>query len=178
MLRIAMSIALRLGACGLLAWLAWRQLGATGLAVSAPAFGIALARPLIELAGALRDAMRRSHLRDVEGRHYAFRGHRMQVIEDADRRRWVRLADVRAVVGFTASDGALAISYPDGVRRLGRPAEPHVGEEALLAHLLKERSPEAARLRRWVEREVVFPARRERERLGVAVPAEGRDASE
>ena len=61
----------------------------------------------------------------------------MQVVEDADRRRWVRLADVRAVVGFTASDGALAISYPDGVRRLGRPAEPHVGEEALLAHLLQ-----------------------------------------
>jgi prophage antirepressor-like protein len=102
----------------------------------------------------------------------------MQVIEDADRRRWVRLADVRAVVGFTASDGALAITYPDGVRRLGRPAEPHVGEEALLAHLLKERSPEAARLRRWVERQVVFPARRERERLGVRAPAGDRDAGD
>jgi len=177
-LRIAGSIALRLAVCGLIAWAAWRKLGETGLAVSAPVFGIALARPLIELAGALRDAMKRSHFRDVEGRHYAFRGRRMQVIEDADRRRWVRLADVRAVVGFTASDGALAITYPDGVRRLGRPAEPHVGEEALLAHLLKERSPEAARLRRWVERQVVFPARRERERLGVRAPAGDRDAGD
>jgi len=178
MLRIITSIGLRLAACGLVAWGAWRLLGETGLAVSAPVFGIALAKPLIELAGALRDAMKRSHLRDVEGRHYAFRGHRVQVIEDADRRRWVRLADVRAVVGFTATDGALAISYPGGVRRLGRPAELHVGEEALLAHLRKERSPEAQRLRRWVEREIVFPARRQREKLGVPSPTERGDAGE
>lgn len=174
MLRIAASIALRSALCALVAWLAWRQLGPTGLATTAPLFGIALARPLIELGGAVRDAMKRSHLGPVEGTHYAFRGRRMHVIEDADRRRWVRLADVRAVVGFTASDGALAITYPDGVRRLGRPAEAHVGEEALLAHLRKERSPEAVRLRSWVEREVVFPARRERERLGIRETAPGR----
>ena len=178
MLRIAASIALRLAACGLVAFAAWRLLGTTGLAVAAPAFGIALARPLLDLAGALRDAMKRSHLRDVEGRHYAYRGRRVQVIDDADRRRWVRLADVRAIVGFTASDGALAISYPGGVRLLGRPAEAHVGEEALLAHLAKERTPEATRLRRWVEREIVFPARRERERLGIRAPAANADASE
>ncbi len=91
-----------------------------------PLFGILLARPLIELAGALRDRMKQVQLAAVEGRHYAFRGRRVQVLEDADRRRWVRLADVRAIVGFTASDGALAITYRDGVRSLGRPAEPHV----------------------------------------------------
>ena len=59
----------------------------------------------------------------------------------------------------------------------GRP-QAHVSEEALLAHLLKERAPEAARLRVWVEREIVFPARRERERLGIRLPAVDADASD
>jgi hypothetical protein len=167
---IVATIALRLGACLLVSWTVWRWLGAATMAATLPLFGILLARPLIELASALRHGMKRAQLAPVEGRHYAFRGRRVDVVEDADRRRWVRLADVRAIVGFTASDGALAISYPDGVRRLGRPAQAHVSEEALLAHLLKERSPEAARLRVWIEREIVFPARRERERLGIRAP--------
>ena len=177
-IRIVTSIALRLAVCVLLSWAVWRWFGAAPMVTTLPLFGILLARPLLELASALRDGMKRVQLAAVEGRHYAFRGRRVQVLEDADRRRWVRLADVRAIVGFTASDGALAITYRDGVRRLGRPAEAHVSEEALLAHLLKERAPEAARLRVWVEREIVFPARRERERLGIRAPAVDADASD
>jgi len=176
MTRILATIALRLAICVAISWLVWRRLGLSGMVPSLALFGILLARPLLDLAGALRDGMKQVQLAPVEGRHYAFRGRAVQVIDDVDRRRWVRLADVRAIVGFTASDGALAISYPDGVRRLGRPAEPHVSEEALLAHLLKERTPEAARLRRWVEREIVFPARRERERLGIRLPPVKTDA--
>jgi hypothetical protein len=53
-----------------------------------------------------------------------------------------------------------------------------VSEEALLAHLLKERAPEAVRLRVWVEREIVFPARRERERLGIRLAAVKTDADD
>ena len=88
--------------------------------------------------------MKQVQLAAVEGRHYAFRGRRVQVLEDADQRRWVRLADVRAIVGFTASDGALAITYPDGVRQSRPPGRSRTSsDEALLAHLLKERSPEA-----------------------------------
>ena len=178
MIRIVTSIALRLAVCVLLSWAVWRWFGLPPMVTTLPLFGILLARPLLELASALRDGMKRVQLAAVEGRHYAFRGRRVQVLEDADRRRWVRLADVRAIVGFTASDGALAITYRDGVRSLGRPAEAHVSEEALLAHLLKERAPEAARLRVWVEREIVFPARRERERLGIRTPAVDADASD
>ncbi|MEO8310823.1 MAG: hypothetical protein ABI520_06590 [Caldimonas sp.] len=178
MIGIVASIALRLAVCALVSWVVWRWFGLTAMVPTLPLFGILLARPLLELAGALRDGMKEVQLAAVEGRHYAFRGHRVQVLEDPDRRRWVRLADVRAIVGFTASDGALAITYRDGVRRLGKPAEPHVSEEALLTHLLKERAPEAARLRVWVEREIVFPARRERARLGIRAPAIDADASD
>ena len=173
MTRILATIALRLALCTAISWAVWRWFGLSTMVPTLALFGILLARPLLDLAGALRDGMKHAQLSAVEGRHYAFRGRAVQVLDDADRRRWVRLADVRAIIGFTANDGALAIAYPDGVRQLGRPAEAHISEEALVAHLRKERAPEAVRLRVWVEREIVFPARRERERLGIRAPASG-----
>jgi len=178
MTRILATIALRLAVCIAISWAVWRWFGPANMVPTLVLFGILLARPLLDLAGELRDGMKQVQLAAVEGRHYAFRGRTVHVLDDADRRRWIRLADVRAIVGFTASDGALAIAYPDGVRRLGRPAETHVSEEALLAHLRKERAPEAARLRVWVEREIVFPGRRERERRGIRLPEAKRDDSD
>jgi hypothetical protein len=163
----ARTIAIRLALCLLVTWLVWRWLGASSLAVTAVLYGVALARPLIDLGSAMRHEMRRANWRDVEGRHFAYRGRAVSVVEDADHQRWIRLADVRAIVGFTASDGALRITYPNGWSLRGRPAEPHLSDEALLAHLAKERSPTAAKLRVWVEREIVFPARRRREKHGV-----------
>ena len=163
----ATSIALRAAGCAAAMWLGWRVLGPAGLALMSPLLGVAFAKPLIELASSTRHAMRRAHWHDVEGRHYAYRGRPVRVVTDADHRRWIRLADVRAIVGFTASDGALAIAYPAGWRRIGRAQEAFLGEDALLEHLGKERGPEALRLRHWVERQIVFPSRRERERLGV-----------
>nr|MDQ2734992.1 hypothetical protein [Pseudomonadota bacterium] len=77
--------------------------------------------------------------------------------------------DVRAIVGFTASDAALQLTYPDGWRLCGRPVLPHLSDEALPAHLAKERSPTAAKFRQWVEREIVFPARRQHLRRGFRI---------
>ena len=163
-----LEILLRGGACAALAW-GLRHLGlplVVLLGIGALA-GILLARPLIDLAIEIYQAMRRANWREVEGRHYAFKGRTVHVVQDADYQRWVRLADIRAIAGFTASDAALQVTYPTGWRRLGRPPLPHLSDEALLAHIAKERSPEAMRLRLWVEREIVFPARRERERHGI-----------
>ncbi len=167
MIAVCKTLALRLSLCCLFSWLVWRTLGLTSMIATLGMFGVALARPLIDLASAIRHEMRRATWHDVEGRHFAYRGHSVRVVEDADHQRWIRLADVRAIVGFTASDAALQLTYPNGWRRLGRPLEPHLSDEALLAHLAKERLPSAAKLRHWVEREIVFPARRQRERYGI-----------
>jgi hypothetical protein len=166
-IRVAASIALRLAGCVIVAWAAQRWLGKVAMVTVLPIFGIALARPIIELASEIGQATKRAHWRDVEGQHFAFRGQPIGVVSDADKRRWVRIADIRRVTGFTASDGALELTYPGGARRFGKPSQLHLSDEALLAHLRKERSPEAIRLANWVEREIVFPARRERERLGI-----------
>jgi hypothetical protein len=167
MIEVLKTIALRLALCGAATWLVWRAGFDTGLVFMAGLYGICLARPLLDLASAFRHEMRRAQWRDVQGRHFSFRGHPVHVLEDDDHQRWIRLSDVRAIAGFTASDGALRLTYPNGWRLCGRPASPHLSDEALLAHLAKERAPTAAKLRHWVEREIVFPARRRRERHAV-----------
>jgi hypothetical protein len=42
----------------------------------------------------------------------------------------------------------------------------------------KERAPTAAKLRLWVEREIVFPARRKRERHGIRIESPDLRASD
>lgn len=158
------SLALRGGVCALVSGLAWWTAGATGFVTSLALWGVALARPLLDLAGELRHTMRAAVWHELEGRHYSFRGLAVQVLEDDDGRCWIRVADVRRIVGFTASDRALALSYPQGWGHLGRPPQPHMSTEALLVHLGKETSPVALKLRQWIEREIDFPARRRRER--------------
>jgi len=162
-----MAIVLRAGFCAALAWGLWRlNFGVSVLWIAGLA-GLLLARPLLDLAIAIWQAMRRANWRELEGRHYAFKGRGVHVVQDADYQRWVRLADIRAIVGFTASDAALQVAYPAGWRMLGRPPLAHLSDEALLVHIAKERTPEAVRLRLWIEREIVFPARREREHHGI-----------
>ena len=167
MSRSLLQIVLRLALCTAVAWTAWRCFGLTAMVTTAPLFGVALARPLLDLASDLRHHARARALDRVQGHHYAFRGIPVQVIEDLQHERWVRAADVRRILGHTASDGALALSYPQGWRQLGNPPQPHFSTAALIAHLAKETTPEALRLRHWVEREVAFPARRRRELLGI-----------
>ena len=164
---ILFRIAWRFALCALVSWWAWRAGGMGAFIGSLPLLGVALARPLIDLASELRHATRAAVWRPLEGRHFAYRGTPVQVLEDDDHRRWVRAADVRAILGYTASNGALALTYPSGWRTMGRPAEPHFSDEALIAHLMKESAPEALRFRHWAEREIAFPAQRLRARLGV-----------
>jgi hypothetical protein len=165
------TIALRLALCAAATWCVWRAGFSTGTMFMAALFGVALARPLLDLAIALRYHFRSAVWRDVQGSYYAYKGRPVRVIDDADHRRWIRLADIRAIAGFTASDATLQVTYPGGWRRLGRAAEPYLCDESLLTHLGKERTPENLRLRHWVEREIVFPARRKREHAGVKLEA-------
>ncbi len=178
MIGILIRIALRLSLCAAVWWVLWRHFGPAVAVASTPLFGIALARPLLDLASELRHVTRAAVWRPLEGRHFVYRGTPVQVLEDDDHRRWVRAADVRAIVGYTASNGALALTYPSGWCTLGQPAEPHFSDEALIAHLSKESAPEALRFRHWAEREIAFPAQRLRERLGIRPPAPNFKVSE
>ncbi len=162
-LAIALRIAVRLALCAAVTWAVWRVVGVAGLVLTAPLYGVALAKPLLDLASDLRHGMRAAVWQRVEGRHHAYRGVPVQVLEDDSRHRWVRVADVRQILGHTTSDGAFALTYPNGWRLIGQPPQPHLSDAALIAHLAKDASPEALRLRQWVEREIAFPAKRVRD---------------
>jgi hypothetical protein len=164
---LSLRIALRLLLCAGCAWLAWRFGGLVVMVCTAPLFGVALARPLVELASDMRHHTRAAVWMPLEGRHFAYRGLPVQVIEDERHTRWVCAADVRRIVGFTANDRALALTYPNGWQLMGRPAQPHFSDDALIAHLRKETAPAALHFRHWAEREIAFPARRVRARLGI-----------
>ena len=168
---VLLRIALRLALCAAASWAAWHYIGLTAVVTTAPLFGIALARPLLDLASELRHHTRARVWRELEGRHFVFRGIPVQVLEDEQHCRWVRAADVRRIVGHTASDGALALTYPNGWRMMGKPAQAHFSDDALIAHLTKETAADALRFRHWAEREIAFPARRVRERLGIRLDA-------
>jgi hypothetical protein len=171
MLAVLWQIVWRLALCGAVSWAAWRVFGSVAMVTSLPLFGILLAKPLIDLASDLRHQARVVTWHAVEGRYFAFHDVPVQVLEDESFRRWVRAADVRRIVGFTASDGALALTYPSGWRSLGVPAQPHFSDDALLAHLAKESAPVAAKFRQWAEREIAYPARQLRLRHGIRIPA-------
>ena len=159
-------IAWRLAVCVLVSWCVWRLGGLAPMVATAPLYGVLLAKPLLELMSDMRHQTRVLVWRPLEGRHYVFRGTPVQVIEDDSHVRWVRAADVRRIVGFTASDGALALTYPNGWRLMGQPPEPHFSDEALVTHLRKENSAEAGRFMHWAERTIAYPARQLRARRG------------
>ena len=160
-------IAWRLALCAAVSWLVWRWLGLVAFVVTAPLYGVLLARPLIDLMSDMRHQTRALVWRPLEGRHYVFHGTPVQVIEDEMHRRWVRTSDVRRIVGPGASDAALARLYPDGWQTFGSPPRPHLSDEALLLHLDKGSTAVAGKFRLWVEREIAYPARQLRQRNGI-----------
>lgn len=153
------SFALRAAGCALTALVAWRIVGPAGLAVSSVLFGVVLAGPLIELGSDAFHWLRDRAYADVEGRHYAYRGTSIRVIEDDGHQRWIRLADLRAVLGAGASEGALARLYGAHLRRFGWRRQAYLSAETLARHLSRDTRSAAGRFLMWLERDVVKPAR-------------------
>ena len=175
---LALRLLMRTGAGLLLVAVGWRTFGAIGLVLAGSATGLMLAPLLFESVSALRRRMREHVWRKEEGHFYAYKGRRVRVIEDASHCRWVSAADVREIVGFTASEGALALSYPSGSRKFGSPPEAYLSDEALIVHLAKESGADAIRFKNWAEREISFPAQRLRKRFGVRLAAPDREADD
>ena len=130
-------------------------------------FGVLLARPLLDLAGDAYGAIReRVHAQD-EGVHLAYKGQRIGMVEGSDigdiATRWLHVDDVARAASLPAV--TLRLLEANGrVRRLGRPPAPHVEAEALHAVAARSGDP---RFARWLQRTVIFPARRAAELSGV-----------
>lgn len=175
--QVLWTLAWRLAVLGGVAWWAWRTQAVFALVPLCLLISVLIPNPALNLIAELWHALRVAVWGPVEGRHFSYRGRSVRVITDAQHRRWVNLRDVRKIIGFTASHSRLSVAYPDGFRLLGARGTAHLCDESLLAHLRTEPGAEALKFQQWVERDIAFAARRQRERFGIrfAKPAMTRD---
>ena len=162
MTRILLRIAFRLLLCCVATYALWLRLGTTGFAISAPIFGAALARPIIDLVAEFTAQARHAALADLAGRNYEFRGARLDIAEYDDGYRWISLRDVRKVLPAMPRDAVLRSRFPADLLHDEDLKGERIRAEALLDYLRKSMESDAIRFRNWLEKDVVFPAAKAR----------------
>ncbi len=149
-------IALWVGAWALVGY----YFGVVALVTTSPLMAVSVKRPMVQLLSDFRHAVRRQVWMPVHGHHYVYRGTTVHVVEDDELCRWVNLADIQKMAGFTLADHTLAVVYPGKVKAMGTPPAPHMRDDALVTHLGKINQPEVLRLRTWVERNIALPGQK------------------
>ncbi len=142
-------------------------LGVFAVVWSSPLFAALLARPVMRLASSFRQRIRAHVWLPVHGHHFVFRSTTILVIEDDDHSRWVCLTNVQTVVGATANERALSATYPGRIKRMGRPAQTYMRDDALVAHLGKDKALGTLKFRNWVDQSIRVPGQKVRRNLGI-----------
>jgi hypothetical protein len=162
----AVMVALALGA--FLALLHRLGLGLPLLMAVGVAFGaVALVTPWIgvRLFDQLLLAARALYWRREQGHHHSFGGLPL-LIEDDGRHVWMAGADLQRVLGTQDREDVLAARVPGRWRRDAEGAL-MLRVDAVIAHLASapgRMEPRTVRLRRYLERDVLFPAAERRRR--------------
>lgn len=164
---LLVAVVLRTGACAAVTYVAWRFLGTVALVLCAPLFGIALARPILDVLIGLGSTSKQAALARIAGRHYEHRGVPIDIIEDDRHRRWIDLRDVRNVIESFPRDSVIRQNYPEECRPNPDSKGQRIRADALHAYLRKSTDPASLRFRNWLAKEVLYPADRVRERLGI-----------
>jgi hypothetical protein len=168
--KILVSIVLRLTVCLGVCFALWRFMGAVGIAVSAPLFGVLLAKPLFELADEIRSSARTLAFSKVQGRNFEHRGFRIDVVEDDRHHRWISLKDVRKLIPSLPRPTVLQSQFPGGVQEDRAISGHRIQVEALIQYLAKSTEGDSIKFRNWLDRDVALPGAKVRERLGIKDP--------
>lgn len=138
--------------------LCWWGSGWMGGLVSLAFLGRLFARDLVDLGGFVLHQLRARAMAPVQGRFYAFKGHRVEVVDDdVDRVRWLAVDHLAAALGEPISERALSLRHAAGLRRVG--TRLFLRDEEALAYLGERQAERALALRHWLRREVWHPAR-------------------
>ena len=119
----------------------------------------------VRLLDSLLHSLRAFHWREEQGRHHAFAGLPLR-IEDDGRYVWVDAAGLQRVLGKREPDDAVAARHSDRWKRTAD-GELYLRVDAVvdvLAHGPGRLDPRTIKLRRYFEREVLFPAAERRKR--------------
>ena len=118
-----------------------------------------LARPIYELVAHSARAAKEHALADVQGRYFVHRGVPVDIVEDDDEHRWVRVRDLRKLVPGLPRDEVLQRLFPDRAGAVPPAPDFRIRADALAEHLRAARDPAAVKLKVWVEREVLLGSR-------------------
>lgn len=133
---------------------------ALSVVLSAPLLGMLVRFWLPKLVGQSLRAAKELAYRDIEGRHFEYKGRAMLVREDLAGDRWLRTRDIHKIVPGFPRDAVLQRLYPQA---LGQAEARHglfLQAQALDSHLQRSQDDATIRFRHWLQREVIFPAQR------------------
>lgn len=164
-----------IAACAGFYALTYRLLGPIVWLLLAVVIGLAFTRIVIDVTAELSWWVRRQVMEPLNGTHYKFQKFTVHVVEDDDHCRWIATHQVREIVGQLAGDHALAQIFPSGHRRLGKEQKGYLRDDALISHLANATTPQGIKFKNWIERNVAFPARKIRQRKGIAITAASAD---
>lgn len=165
--QLLLTIGIRLLVCAFVAWLFWRWKGPFGLVFAAPLWGVAFAKPVLDVLSTLRHTAKAMAYASTEGRHFEHHGHAIDIVDDEDHHRWLSTADVRKVIPGLPREAVLQRQFPAGVRDDRSRKGHRIDAEALISYLSKSTDSDTLRFRNWLEREVARPAAITRRRLGI-----------
>jgi hypothetical protein len=177
--RLLSTLAIRLLGCAALAYVLWRWRGESGLVWAALPLALALPRPLLDIASEFKAMAHRRALAGVQGRHFQHRGISLDITEDERHHRWIKVSDVRKLIASLPREAVLREQFHQGLSGDAGTHDERIHADALLAYLDKSTDAQSLKFRHWLRREVVFPATRVRERLGIRdeVPTENHRSS-
>lgn len=158
------SLILRVLLCCGATWIVFRRIGLIALPLCSVLFGVALARPVLELLGRVPRLARYAVYRAFHGRYFEYKGRQIVVNEDAGGHRWVALDAVRRVVPSLSPDRRLARRFPRAFVAPTQASGALLRAEELLEVLRGHAEPEAVRFKQWVLEELVAPAALKRSR--------------
>lgn len=152
------KIAIRFTLCVAVTWAMWQVYGIFALVFAAPLFGLALARPIIDLVASSHGTSKAFALRKVQGRYYQHRGHGIDIAEDDEDFRWVLMADARKAVPGLPRDEVLQLQFGERFGRLAQSDGLRIRADALAESLARARDPDGVKFKVWLERDVIKPS--------------------
>jgi hypothetical protein len=163
-----LSVALRIAlAAAFTSFAYWKMGGLIPAVLSAPIWGVLLAKPILEaLAGYYRWAKKQPYI-PWQGRYYEFENIHIRVVEDDFGHLWFCDKDVLKVLGQSVSK-TYQVAYAESDYR-AIPGERFKGfsENAVILVVSRIRHPSAGKFKFWLEREVLAPHHKKREKAGL-----------
>ena len=153
-----LSLALRLALCVAATYFGWKFLGAVGLVLSAPVWGMAFTKPVARGLGKLYHLMRVAMYRSVQGHNYSYKGQSLAIVKDEDNCRWLRASDVRKVIEHFPRDESLLELFGEHAETRGEAPGVWIQAQALHSYLARSTTSQSIRFKVWLHGEVIFPS--------------------